>query len=574
MSLKLNGISASNGVVIARAYKLVKLPKKIDRALITDSKAEILKLNEAIRLSENDLMKIKTQTEEKLGLEEALIFEAQIQMLKDPDVYNDVIKLIIENKFSASFSYQTVMEKLVNTFVNIDNPFLKSKASDINDILNRVINHLNEQQTSITINSDHPIVLVANDLVPTETVNLDRSLLAGIVTAYGSKTSHTAILAKSLNIPAVVGLSLLAHIKNNDLLIIDGREAVVIVNPSQEELDYYEEKMLNEKHHRELLSKYRTELSKTKDGHLIPLLANINGPEELDVAKLEGSDGIGLFRTEFLYMKESHLPSLEDQYEAYSEVLNTYRDKEVVIRTFDIGGDKNLVYLPIENELNPFLGYRALRLSLTEKNIFIIQIEALLKANKHGNLKILLPMVSTIDELIQAKTIIKNVEDDLINSGFTVMPYKIGIMIEVPAAALALNTLIDEIDFVSIGTNDLIQYMFAADRLNERVSYLYQPFHPVVLNLIKYIVEIAHKNNKIVSVCGEMAGHVRTSMLLLGIGVDQLSMHPHMITSIRKILSEVTFEELKSWSNDAIKMKSNDEVKNMITNKISKYQNR
>lgn len=573
MGLHLKGISASNGVVIARAYKVNKLTRKVDLTLNTDPKAEVKKLDEAIRLSVEDLIKIKKNTEEKLGIDEALIFEAQIQMLKDPDVYTNVTKLIHNDHFSASLSYQTVMEELINQFANIKNPFLTTKVSDINDILTRVINHLNEQQTGIIINSKDPVILVSNDLSPSETVNLDKSLMAGIITAYGSKTSHTAILAKSLNIPAVVGLSVLNHIKNNDLLIIDGREALVIVNPSDNELEIYEEKLHKENHYRELLGKYRTRESLTKDGKLIKLNANINDPEDLGVAHIEGSDGIGLFRTEFLYMRQLNLPTLEEQLAAYSEVLSSFPSQEVVIRTFDIGGDKNLIYLPIENELNPFLGYRALRLSLTENTIFITQIEALLLANKHSNLKILLPMVSTIDELRQAKKMIIETEERLINEGNIIKPYKIGIMIEVPAAALAINTLIKEVDFVSIGTNDLIQYLFAADRLNERVSYLYQPFHPIVLKLIKDIVDVAHAGGKTVSVCGEMAGHTRTGLLLLGLGVDELSMHPHMITSIRKNLSNLTIDDLNTWANNALQLSSNDEVKDYVTEKLSKYRN-
>lgn len=572
MSLKLTGISACQGYVIAKAYKIVSLEANISSKYIANINDEISRLDNVFEQAENELIIIKNQTKEKLGIEESLIFEAQIAMLKDPDVYTNTVNLIKEFKYSAPYSYKKVMQELIDRFINIDNPYIKTKATDINDVLTRVLNHFNKQGTGLEISANEPVILVADDLSPSQTVNIDKSKMAGIITAQGSKTSHTAILAKSINIPAVVGLSVLSHINTGDLLIVDGNDGYIIVNPTDEEIRYYEEKINRLTKEREGLKKYIDAKSLTKDNYQVKLMANLNSPAELNLAKNLGSEGIGLFRTEYIYMQSLSLPSEEEQLEKYLEVLNYNNKKEVVIRTFDIGGDKNLIYLPTKNELNPFLGYRALRRSLTEKELFITQIRAMLKANTNGNLGILLPMVSTLEELLQAKKIIKETEEQLLKENVEVKPYKLGIMIEVPAAALMIEDLIHEVDFVSLGTNDLIQYLFAADRMNENVSYLYQPFHPVVLNIIKRINDVCRKYKKEMSVCGEMAAHTKSGLLLVGLGVDILSMHPHMIARQRKALSKINFAELKRIADQALKLHTNDEVKTLMNRFVERHQ--
>ena len=568
MSQTIKGNPVSNGIAIAKVFKLNQVSTRIVRKTGVEPLKEIQKFEEALTASQIEIQQVKTHITQKLGEEEALIFDAHYYMLQDPMLIESVSNKILTLCINAAYAFDLVMEELIEQLGEVKENYLKERVSDLKDIKNRVLKKLLEEPAKITISDiKTPVILVTDDLTPSDTATLDRNLIKGIITKVGGVTSHSAILARKLGIPAIAGISV-TKFKNKELIIMDGENGLITTNPNSAEIKLAEAKHLNYQQKMDVYEKLKGLPGLTKDGHKIELAANIGNEDDIVDALNSDAAAIGLFRTEYLYMNSMVLPSEEWQYEAYLKVLQAFSTQKVIIRTLDIGGDKNLIYLPNANELNPFLGNRALRLSLTNLEMFKTQIRALLKANQTSNLHIMLPMVSVLEEILSAKEIIKECENKLIKEGYKLNKYKLGIMIEVPSAALFVDVLAKEVDFFSIGTNDLIQYLFAADRMNQKVAYLYQPFHPVLLKTIKHIIDVAHQNKIWVGVCGEMAGQPYSALLLTGLGIDELSMNPLAIAQIRWYLNQFESKQLKRLAKQAIAAKTNEEVLSLIEKEI------
>lgn len=570
MSLKKKGIAASSGIAIAKAYKLSDRVLTVLKVKAENSDDQIKKFHHALALSQKEVLVLKDYTAEKLGEEEALIFDAQVYMLQDPMLIDLVEKKIRQDFTTAAFAFQTVMLDMMEQLNTIDNDYMKERVIDLKDITARVLNNLEQEKTKDSLSELYEeVILVAEDLTPSDTARLDTKFIKGIVTATGGKTSHSAILARSLGIPAVVGVGTLSLLKEGIFLAIDGSEGRIVIEPTHDEVLEYQEKLEAYTLKKESWKTLKNKPGSTKDGHHIKIAANIGSADDIKQVLDHNAEAVGLYRTEFLYMQSTKVPTEMMQRNSYQTVLEQMEGKDVVIRTLDIGGDKNLPYLPQTKEENPFLGHRALRLSLSEIQLFKTQIRALLLANTKGNLHMMLPMVSTLDELRKAKQLIFETREALTNEGHDILDFKIGIMIEVPSAALFAEVLAKEVDFFSIGTNDLIQYLFAADRMNEMVSYLYQPYHPVVLKTIKYIIDAAHKNHIWVGVCGEMGSHPKTALLLSGLGIDELSMNPASIPEVKWYLNQFTKKELEDLANKALKLETNEQVHNLISDRLS-----
>ncbi|MGI6787606.1 MAG: phosphoenolpyruvate--protein phosphotransferase [Acholeplasmataceae bacterium] len=549
------GISVSDGLGLAHAYVIYEPEAVVTSELTTDPQEQLNKLEKAILEAEIEIKKSKEMAQSLMDGDDAYIFDAHLAILKDKYFLSDVKELIKLGHY-ASYAYQQVTKKYIDEIRQAENLYLQERSVDVTDVYMKVMFYLNALSKP-ALHIDQPVVLVAKDLTPSQTIGLDFNYVKGIVTERGGKTSHAAIIARTLGIPSVAGIRVNA-INNNDLLLVDGRYGTVTIDPSEDELveyAYFLDRIQSKEKRLEPFKKLKTQ---TLDGHFIKLGANISSHEEIN--HLKYAEGVGLFRTEYLFMRDSKTPTLEEQIHSYQSVLASNKEDLNIIRTLDIGGDKNLTYLPIKKELNPFLGQRAIRLSLANKNLFKTQLKALLIANKYSNLGIMLPMISTLDEIIEAKEIITKVEEELLDEGYIINQYQLGIMVEVPIAAFGLEDLIGEVDFISIGSNDLIQYLFAADRMNEEVAYLYQPYHPQLLKIIKHVVTVAHKYNKWVGVCGEMAGVKESALLLVGLGVDELSMGYTSILEIREMLSRAQYVELKKLTNKMLKLKSNEEV--------------
>ncbi len=559
------GISVSDGLGCAPAYLIYEPEAIVSSALVNDTNEQLNKLEKALIEAEIEIRKSKEMAEGILEGDEVHIFDAHLAILRDDFFLNDVKKLINAGHY-ASYAYKEITKKYLDEIRKAESIYLQERSIDISDVYMKVMFYL-DALSRPQINVDKPVVLVCRDLTPSQTIGLNFNYVKAIVSEHGGKTSHAAIIARTLGIPSVAGVSI-NSINEGDLLLVDGRYGTVSINPSEDELVEYAYFLDKIQTKEKRLERFKRRKTLTLDGHHVKLGANISSHEEIKHVK--HAEGVGLFRTEFLFMRDSKTPTLEEQILSYETVLTSNKEQLNVIRTLDIGGDKNLTYLPIKKELNPFLGQRAIRLSLANKNIFKTQLKALLMANKYSNLAIMLPMISTLDEILEAKELIKKVELELISENQPINKYQLGIMVEVPIAAIGLEDLITEVDFVSIGSNDLIQYLFAADRMNEEVAYLYQPFHPQLLKLIKHVVTVSHKYEKWVGVCGEMAGVKESALLLVGLGVDELSMGHNSILEIREMLSQVKYSDLTKFANKVLKLKSNDEVLNKVEQYLAK----
>jgi len=531
----LRGIGASSGVAIGIA-RVIKKTSEVEKVLIKDTQKEIERLEKAIELAKKEIEDLKVSSKENIGEKGAEIFEAHLMILEDVEFIGAIKEKINTEFINAEYAVKLTSDEFAQIFINMDNDYFKERAADIKDIGNRIINILLGKNNNSMSSIKESCIIVAHDITPSETAQMNKDLVLGMAANLGGKTSHAAILARTLEIPAVLGLGNITEVvKDGDLLILDGDNGLVLINPSQETISVYkekQEKILLEK--RELL-KYKDVEIKNKLGRKVEIAANIGNPFEVDIALKYGAEGIGLFRTEFLYMDKTSMPTENEQFEAYKYVLEKMKDRLVIIRTLDIGGDKNLPYLNLEKEMNPFLGLRAIRLCLNKRDIFKTQLRALLRAGLYGNLGIMFPMISSLEELKEAKNILKEVERELEAEGVEYSKdYKVGIMIETPSSAIISDILAKEVDFFSIGTNDLIQYTLAVDRMNQNVSYLYNPNHPAILRLIKTVIDNAHKEGIWVGMCGEMAADVNMLNTLLEFGIDELSVSPPMILKLKK----------------------------------------
>ncbi|EYK04893.1 phosphoenolpyruvate--protein phosphotransferase [Staphylococcus aureus] len=571
MSKLIKGIAASDGVAIAKAYLLVEPDLTFDKnEKVTDVEGEVAKFNSAIEASKVELTKIRNNAEVQLGADKAAIFDAHLLVLDDPELIQPIQDKIKNENANAATALTDVTTQFVTIFESMDNEYMKERAADIRDVSKRVLSHILGVELPNPSMIDESVVIVGNDLTPSDTAQLNKEFVQGFATNIGGRTSHSAIMSRSLEIPAIVGTkSITQEVKQGDMIIVDGLNGDVIVNPTEDELIAYQDKRECYFADKKELQKLRDADTVTVDGVHAELAANIGTPNDLPGVIENGAQGIGLYRTEFLYMGRDQMPTEEEQFEAYKEVLEAMDGKRVVVRTLDIGGDKELSYLNLPEEMNPFLGYRAIRLCLAQQDIFRPQLRALLRASVYGKLNIMFPMVATINEFREAKAILLEEKENLKNEGHDISDdIELGIMVEIPATAALADVFAKEVDFFSIGTNDLIQYTLAADRMSERVSYLYQPYNPSILRLVKQVIEASHKEGKWTGMCGEMAGDETAIPLLLGLGLDEFSMSVTSILKARRQINGLSKNEMTELANRAVDCATQEEVIELVNNYV------
>ncbi|HGZ8118684.1 TPA: phosphoenolpyruvate--protein phosphotransferase [Staphylococcus aureus] len=571
MSKLIKGIAASDGVAIAKAYLLVEPDLTFDKnEKVTDVEGEVAKFNSAIEASKVELTKIRNNAEVQLGADKAAIFDAHLLVLDDPELIQPIQDKIKNENANAATALTDVTTQFVTIFESMDNEYMKERAADIRDVSKRVLSHILGVELPNPSMIDESVVIVGNDLTPSDTAQLNKEFVQGFATNIGGRTSHSAIMSRSLEIPAIVGTkSITQEVKQGDMIIVDGLNGDIIVNPTEDELIAYQDKRECYFADKKELQKLRDADTVTVDGVHAELAANIGTPNDLPGVIENGAQGIGLYRTEFLYMGRDQMPTEEEQFEAYKEVLEAMDGKRVVVRTLDIGGDKELSYLNLPEEMNPFLGYRAIRLCLAQQDIFRPQLRALLRASVYGKLNIMFPMVATINEFREAKAILLEEKENLKNEGHDISDdIELGIMVEIPATAALADVFAKEVDFFSIGTNDLIQYTLAADRMSERVSYLYQPYNPSILRLVKQVIEASHKEGKWTGMCGEMAGDETAIPLLLGLGLDEFSMSATSILKARRQINGLSKNEMTELANRAVDCATQEEVIELVNNYV------
>ncbi|OQB12492.1 MAG: Phosphoenolpyruvate-protein phosphotransferase [Candidatus Omnitrophica bacterium ADurb.Bin205] len=570
--IELKGIAAANGISIGIAHKIGKEDLIIPKDNITEAQIplEIQLFEEALIKTRREIIELQKRIGSDMGKKEAQIFDAHLLVLEDRMLIEEVISRLKKDKLNVAFIFQEVLKKYVSVFARIEDEYLKERISDINDVGRRILrNILGKERKGLSEFKDR-VIIVAHDLSPSDTAAMYKKRVSAFVTDIGGKTSHTAIMAKSLEIPAVVGVQdATTEIDSGDMLIVDGGLGVVIVNPDEKTLVLYHtaEEKLKGVHER--FSSAKDLPAVTLDGVKVEINANIEFPDEVPGVKLHGGEGIGLYRTEFFYMNRKDSPSEDEHYLAYKYVAQEMNPYPVIIRTIDLGGDKFLSQFQLPNEIQPFLGWRAIRFCLARPEIFKLQLRAILRASVHGNLKLMYPMISGIEELRQANKLLEEAKEELKSKG---IPFdediQVGAMIEVPSAAMTADILAEEADFFSIGSNDLIQYSLAVDRANEKVAYLYEPAHPAVLRLIKNVIDSAHKGDINVGMCGEMAGEPSLALILLGMGLDEFSMPPQVIPELKYLIRSITLGQAKEIADEALKLSTGQEVEEYAQRKL------
>ena len=560
------GTAASPGIVLGKALVLEHNELVIEKKSISDVDKEIERLNDAVAISKAELEKVRDKAKVELGEEEAQIFESHLLVLEDPELLGSAIDKVKSENVNADFALNEIKEMFVGMFEAMDNEYMRERAADIKDVTNRILRHLLGVKIVDLAALEDEVVLVAHDLTPSDTATMDKKKVLGFLTDIGGRTSHTAIMARTLEVAAIVGLTdATEQIKDGDFVVFNGDTGEVILNPDEETIARYSQMKKEFEEYKKSLELLKGQASVTTDGKHVELAGNIGTPNDVEGLIKNDAEGVGLYRTEFLYMDRTDFPTEDEQYEAYKAVLEGMSGKPVVIRTLDIGGDKKLDYLQMDEEMNPFLGYRAIRLCLDRKEIFTTQLRALYRASVHGKLRIMFPMISSLEELLQAKAVCEEVKAELDTEN---IPYskdvEVGMMIEVPSAAVISDVLAKHVDFFSIGTNDLIQYTMAADRMNEKVSYLYQPYNPSILRLVKMVIDAAHKEGKWTGMCGEMAGDQTAIPLLLGLGLDEFSMSATSILPARSLISKLSKAEMADLAAEALNKSTVEEVIELV----------
>ncbi|AQU79345.1 phosphoenolpyruvate--protein phosphotransferase [Planococcus faecalis] len=567
MTQTMSGIAASNGIAIAKAFRLEDPKLNVDKRTILDAHGEVVRLTAALDLSIQELEVIQKKTAAAISEKEAAIFGAHLLVLSDPELVGPVTEKIKTENVNAEFALQEATDMFIAMFEAMDNDYMKERAADIRDVRKRVLAHL----LGVTIQSpsmiSDEVIIIAEDLTPSDTVQLDAKFVKGFITDIGGRTSHSAILARTLEIPAVVGAkTAMADIQNGTIIIVDGLDGKILIAPEDSVIEEYKNKQADFDKQKAQWAVLKNKATITADGQAIELGANIGTPKDIAGVLDNGGEAIGLYRTEFLYMGRDQFPTEDEQVEAYSSVLKGMKGKPTVVRTLDIGGDKELSYLELPKELNPFLGLRAIRLCLEMPDMFRTQLRALLRASVHGNLKIMFPMIATLDEFRQAKALLLEEKAKLQAEGVAVNEsIEVGIMVEIPSTAVMADTFAKEVDFFSIGTNDLIQYTMAADRMNESVSYLYQPFNPAILRLVKMVIDASHREGKWTGMCGEMAGDEIAIPILLGLGLDEFSMSASSILKARSQISKLSKAEMAQHTDHILALSNSQEVEDYVT---------
>lgn len=570
--IKLKGIAAASGIAIGPAYKIGKEDYAVPRQQITeqDIPIQIQLFEEALIKTRREIIDLQKRIASDMGKDEAEIFDAHLLVLEDRMLIEEVISRLKKEQLSVAFIFSEVLKKYVEVFSKIEDEYLKERTADINDVGKRVLRNLLGREHKGWEQIKEKVVVVAHDLSPSDTAAMHKQNVCAFVTDIGGKTSHTAIMAKALEIPAVVGIEgVTARIKTGDILIVDGTGGVLIIAPDEETLRSYQEEEVKLRGVAERFLAVKDLPAVTIDGKAVEVSGNIEFPEEVPSVKLHGGQGIGLYRTEFFYMNRKDAPTEEEHFQAYKYVAETMNPHSVIIRTLDLGGDKFLSQFEMPHEIQPFLGWRAIRFCLARPDVFKVQLRAILRASVHGNLKLMYPMISGLEEIRQANAILNETKEELLREN---IPFNkdiaVGAMIEVPSAALTADLLAEEASFFSIGTNDLIQYSLAVDRANEKVAYLYEPAHPAVLRMVRNVIDSAHASGTWVGMCGEMAGEPSLALILLGLGLDEFSVPPQVIPEIKYIIRSVSLKQARSIALEALKLSTGKQVEEFAQSKL------
>lgn len=570
----MKGIGVSSGIVIGKAYIMergVIEPLQYCYLDVSETEKEVERFNDAIKASREQLLRVKKKMEaDGRGKEHIRIIDAHLMILKDNMLINDTIKVIRGERVNAEWAIKSVLKDIKEYFDKMDDMYLRERSMDIEHIVNRVLLNLMGRKHESVADLKTPSIVIAHDLTPADTAQMVKGTVLGFLTDVGGRTSHTAIMARSLEIPAVVGLeNITRKAEMNDIIIVDGTTGTVIINPSESVVDVYRNRRERYENYGKALFHYKNLPSETTDGRELRLMGNMEIVEEIDSLVEHGAEGIGLYRTEFLYLNRANLPTEEEHIKAYKHVVKRMAPQPVTIRTLDIGGDKALPDVEKTVEINPALGLRAIRFCLKNTDIFKTQLRGILRASAHGKIKIMFPMISGIEELRRARAHLEEAKEELRAEGKAFDEnIEVGVMIEVPSAAIIADLIVKEVDFISIGTNDLLQYSLAIDRVNEHVAYLYEPFHPAVLRIIKTVADAANSANVNVGVCGEMAGEPEYALILLGFGIRTLSMNAFSILRVKRLMRSVSYAEAKKICKTIVGFATAKEVESYITRKL------
>jgi len=572
--IELKGIGVSPGVSIGPAFLVTTDEDRIVERTISDEEIprETARFEEALINTRRQIHEIQQRIASAIGQENASIFEAHLLVVDDRSFVEEVIRALSSQHKNVEAVLSTVAERYAQALAGLEDDYLRERAADVRDVTRRVLRNLSGRSTAFLSKLDRPHILIANDLAPSDTATLNKEKVSGFATDLGSPTSHTAIMARALAIPAVVGLhDVSTRISTGDMVLVDGHKGILVVNPTRERLERYGKVAELRQVIQSRLATLKDEPAATKDGYQVMLSANIELPGDVDAVMSNGATGVGLFRTEYLYLSMKEMPTEDDQAAAYEEVARRIAPAPAVIRTLDLGGDKFLSHLKTPAELNPFMGWRAIRFCLAQPEIFKTQLRAILRASRYENVKLMYPMVSNVGEVIQATDLLAQAKEELRQKG---TPFndkmEVGVMIEVPSAAITANLIAPHVDFFSLGTNDLVQYTLAVDRVNERVAYLYEPTHPAIVKLIKNTIDIGHEHGIWVGVCGEMAANPLMAPLLMGLGLDEFSMSPSAVPMVKDVIRSLKFLEAEELAKAVLKSESATEVLELCRTLIEK----
>lgn len=568
----LKGIPAAPGIVVGKAFIFGKEDLDVTPIEITEDQVplEISRFEDALIQTRQEIIALQKKIALDMGSEHGEVFDAHLLVLEDRMLIEEVISRVKKEKLNIDYIFSQVLKRYAHVFSKIEDEYLKERISDINDVGRRILRNLLGRMRKGLAELEDEVVVVAHDLSPSDTASMHKNRVKAFITDIGGKTSHTAIMAKSLEIPAVVGLEVATEqIKNGDIVIIDGASGTVIVSPDADTLKKYQVQEEKLKDQTQTLTAIRNLPAQTTDGRQVTLAANIEFPDEIPSVLEHGADGVGLYRTEYFYMNRKDLPVEDEQFEAYKNLATTFGDKPVIVRTLDLGGDKFISQFNLPKEMSPFMGWRAIRFCLGRPDIFKTQLRAILRASVFGNLKIMFPMISGVEELRSAKQMVEEAKNELQGRGIAYNAgIEIGAMIEVPSAALTSDVLAREVAFFSIGTNDLIQYALAVDRTNEKIAYLYEPTHPAVLRLVKNVIEAGHHAKIWVGMCGEMSSEPSLAILLLGLGLDEFSMPSASLLEIKNVIRTISYETAKGIAEEAMTLATGPEVNAFLTSRL------